>query len=310
MALNLANRVLEFLKDRAEQRFTAREIAKWIYEKYPEECKEKRERSTAQVIPLNTDAALIQQLVREIGSQRERIQVKYSQIKTTEGRPRQYYYSNLTDEAEVSSIYKDNMVSEPKVEYAESGLYPILSEFLWTDLGILSKRIDEKRSHNSFGPRGNRWLYPDVVGLEDLSKGWHKEIKDVVREISDQKTKCWSFEVKKIINRSNVRESYFQAVSNSSWANFGYLVAVEIQGAEKELRILSGVHGIGLIKLDLESPADSEIMIPARERINVDWNTANRLAEENSDFLEYIKLIRQFYQTGEHRTKDWDVPKD
>jgi hypothetical protein len=33
-------------------------------------------------------------------------------------------------------------------------------------------------------------------------------------------------------NRSNVRECFFQAVSNSSWANFGYLVAAEIEGQD------------------------------------------------------------------------------
>jgi hypothetical protein len=34
--------------------------------------------------------------------------------------------------------------------------------------------------------------------------------------------------LKKDLNFSNLRESYFQAVSNFSWANEGYLVAVEI----------------------------------------------------------------------------------
>jgi uncharacterized protein len=105
-----------------------------------------------------------------------------------------------------------------------------------------------------------------------------------------------------------VREVYFQAVSNSTWANIGYLVAAEIQGTEtlKELRMLSGLHGIGLIEIDVESPADSQIMIPARERMNIDWNAANRLAEENTHFMECIDLICQFYQTGKHRPKDWD----
>ena len=76
----------------------------------------------------------------------------------------------------------------------------------------------------------------------------------------------------------------------------------------KELRMLSGLHGIGLIELDVDVPTDSRIALPARERIDVDWNVANRLAEENSDFLKYIKLIRQFYQTGEHHASEWDIP--
>ena len=132
--------------------------------------------------------------------------------------------------------------------------------------------------------------------------------KKCVQLIADRKTKIWSFEVKKFINRANVREVYFQAVSNSTWANFGYLAAAEIQGSEtlKELRMLSGLHGIGLIEIDVDSPADSQIMIPARERTDIDWNAANRLAEENSHFMECIDLICQFYQTGKHRPKDWD----
>jgi hypothetical protein len=28
---------------------------------------------------------------------------------------------------------------------------------------------------------------------------------------------------------------------------------------------------------------------------------------ENRDFLEYLKLIKQFYQTGEARLADWDA---
>jgi len=114
--------------------------------------------------------------------------------------------------------------------------------------------------------------------------------------------------VKLLINRSNVREVFFQTVSNSSWANLGYLVAGEIQGANtlKELRMLSSLHGIGFIRLDTDNPSESQIMIPAEEKSKIDWDTANRLADENKDFLEYIKLIRQFYQTGEVKNSDWD----
>ncbi|MGI9374870.1 MAG: HrgA protein, partial [Tsuneonella suprasediminis] len=98
---------------------------------------------------------------------------------------------------------------------------------------------------------------------------------------------------------------------NSSWANFGYLVAAEIEGQDtlKELRMLFAAHGIGLIKLDADNPAESQVLIPARERDEIDWDMANRLATENRDFLEYVKLVKQFYQTGEARLADWDVPE-
>ena len=108
-----------------------------------------------------------------------------------------------------------------------------------------------------------------------------------------------------------MRECFFQTVSNSSWANFGYLVAAEVEGAEtlKELRMLFAAHGIGLIKLDIDTPADSQVLIPARERADIHWDTVNRLVTENRDFLEYVKLVKQFYQTGETKLADWDVPE-
>jgi hypothetical protein len=261
---------------------------------------------------LNTDADLVQQLVAEIGSRRSDLQRRESNLKTTEGRPRKYYYSTMSDNAEVSTA--ENIGAAPltdviEIKIDEHALYPLLSLYLWDEHGVYSKRIEEKRSSNKRGPNGNRWLYPDLVGMEDLGAEWHREVRDCVNQYADKRTKLWSFEVKLLINRSNVRECFFQAVSNSSWANFGYLVAAEIEGQEtmKELRMLFGAHGIGLIKLDVENPAESQVLIPARERDKIDWDMANRLGNENRDFLEYLKLIKQFYQTGEARLADWDA---
>ena len=114
----------------------------------------------------------------------------------------------------------------------------------------------------------SKWLYLDVVALEDLSRDSNREIKDFVQQYADKKTKLWLFEAKILLNRSNVREAFFQAVSNSSWANLGYLVASEISGVDtlKELRMLSSLHGIGMIHLNAENPAESQLMIPAKER--------------------------------------------
>lgn len=314
MALNLVNAVFEFLQQNPEQKFTAREIANWVLEMYPDECLQKQERSTATINRLDNEAALLQQIIAEIGSQRPRLQKRYPEVKTTEGRPRKYYFTGSTDSAEIDHAESQKASAASKIKGSfvkEHDLYPMLSEFLWSELELYSKRIDEKRSRNSRGAGGNKWLYPDLVGMGDLSSDWHSEIKDCVKQYADKKTKLWSFEVKILINRSNLREVFFQAVSNSSWANFGYLVASEIEGANtlKELRMLASLHGIGFMRLDVENPSESQIMIPAKERFEVDWDTANRLTEENKDFLEFIKLIRQFYQTGEIRQSDWDMRK-
>ena len=71
--------------------------------------------------------------------------------------------------------------------------------------------------------------------------------------------------------------------------------------------MLYAAHGIGLIQLDVENPADSQVLIPAREHDEVDWDMVNRLTTENADYLEYVRLIRQFHQTGEARRRDWGV---
>jgi uncharacterized protein len=104
-----------------------------------------------------------------------------------------------------------------------------------------------------------------------------------------------------------VRKSYFQAVSNSSRAHFGYLVAEKIEGdgTMKELTMLAAAHGIGVIQLDSAAPTESQVMIPARERPDVDWDMCNRLAEENMDFVAYIERIKHFHQTGKVSRMEW-----
>ena len=65
MSLKLAKTVVAFLEKRAEDKFTARQIAQWVFENFPAECQEKMAKSTS----IKTDADLVQQLVAEIGSQ-------------------------------------------------------------------------------------------------------------------------------------------------------------------------------------------------------------------------------------------------
>ena len=69
----------------------------------------------------------------------------------------------------------------------------------------------------------------------------------------------------------------------------------------------AGNKAVGGRSPDADNPAESQVLIPARERDEIDWDMANRLATENRDFLEYVKLVKQFYQTGEARSTDWDI---
>lgn len=307
--------VPEILIRQPERRMTAREVASLLMEEHPLAIEDKRNRSTASIKPLDTDDAMLQQIVAEIGAQRRAIQKKEPRIKTTEGRPRKFYFTIKEDSEEILSDAEipvdprgvPNISTEPRNQITEHDLYPLLSKYLDEEQGVYAKRVDEKRSKNARGRNGNQWLYPDLVGMEDLSKDWDREVIDCAKEYSDKKTKLWSFEVKLRLNGSNVREAYFQSVSNSSWSNIGYLVSAEIEGQNtlNELGMLAGIHGIGVLRLDVENLSESQILIPARERPNVDWSSINRLVVENSDFTDYIRLVRQFYQTGDLRMSDW-----
>lgn len=310
MKLNLRQTVIDFLKARSGQPHTARQIALWMFETQRKACEEKRRNSQQD---LSDDAALIQQLVAEIGVNRPGIQKKEPHIRTTEGRPRRYYYATDDSEAPSAATASENKTKPAKAGPSEHDLYPLLCRYLHAEFGLYPKRIDEKRSSNRNGPRGNIWLFPDIVAMEDLGAEWHKDIRDCVRHYGDPRCRLWSFEVKLKLTRANVREHWFQTVSNSSWANRGYLVAAEVEGADtmNELRLLAAAHGIGLIVLDVEDPTEgSEIRIPARERAEVDWDACNRLAEENADFREFIRAVRQFHQTDDVKRGDWDLPAD
>jgi hypothetical protein len=188
MVLNLGKTVVDCLKAHPQEKFTARKIAEWIFSTFPAECQKKKDSSQV----LSTDVDLIQQIVAEIGSQRPRLQKKYLALKTTEGRPRKYYYSEKSDSAEVALVENVELTQTKDANtsrFGEHQLYPLLSIYLWEEFRICSKRINEKQSSNRRGPNGNRWLYPDVVGMEDLGADWHQEIRDCVNQYSDKRTK-------------------------------------------------------------------------------------------------------------------------
>lgn len=306
-SLNLISRVIDFLRERQGEQFTAREIAKALMERFPDLFQIKKEKSAR----LQTDGALLQQVAAEIGARRSYIQKKCPQIDTSEGRPRKYFYTftNKTFERALKpSLSTLVETSESSRIYLEHELYPKLSSYLKSEYQTWSKRIDEKRASNLHGIGANRWLFPDIVAFEDFSSAWDREVKDCAQHCAERQCKLWSFEVKRKITRSNVREVFFQAVSNSTWSHLGYLVAAEIEGDDtiKELRILSARHGIGVIKLDFDNPSESQILIPAFVRSDLDWNHINRLSVENGDFRDFIRNVRHFHQTGDVRPKDWD----
>lgn len=315
MKLSQAQKALEFLKSNPNQKFTARFIADKLIATYPQDYIEKRNNIKFE----NNEGAFKQQVIRELYSIfPDLIQnnpcVKYQEKPS----PRQYWYEPPSNLSPITGIdfhnsliidAEDNNPSpiQEKI-FSEYDLYPVLIEYLSQELNLLTLRIDEKRSSNTRGQNGNQWLHPDIVAMQALDNKWNDLVKTCVKHSSGQNVRLWSFEVKKELNNSNIRSSFFQAVSNSSWANEGYLVATSISTneVEEELRMLSALHGIGVIILIPENPTESEILLPARRRPEVDWQSINRILNENSDFKNFIELVSIYYQTGRIRTQDWN----
>ena len=316
--IRLWETALQYLRENAGKKFAAREIAEEVFRRRPEECEKKKDESDR----LNTDKGLLQALVAELGAQRKAVENKYPQLKTTEERPRKYYWTDKPNELEVNEMGESkthsqgsfhHKSSQPKSmqfkSLTEQELYPLLRRYLRDEKRVYSMRIDERKSSNRLGRDSNNWLHPDIVGMEDLTSDWRREIEDLAKETADRKTKLWSLEVKRRLERSNVRQAFFQAVSNSSWANFGYLATVSIKDDDtrKELDMLTALHGIGLLEINIENPKQSRVLIPARERVDIDLATCNRLAIENKDFAKFIEEVNDFYKTGKTNSKAWDI---
>ena len=100
--------------------------------------------------------------------------------------------------------------------------------------------------------------------------------------------KIISYELKKEINTDyELKEAYFQAVSNSSWANYGYLVAFEISdNLMDEIERLNQSFGIGVIELNA-NPYQSKILYPSKLK-NLDFKTIDKLCNINKEFETFI----------------------
>lgn len=144
MALNLAKAVIGYLKERPEEKFTARQVAEWVFATYPDECQEKRANSRGDYI--KSDADLVQQLVAEISSQRPRMQTKHPELKTTEGRPRKYYYSERSDSAEVAAVESEGTSAATDILYYKED---VSRKFPIGEIDGLISGFEHNRDHYS-----------------------------------------------------------------------------------------------------------------------------------------------------------------
>ena len=191
--------------------------------------------------------------------------------------------------------------SKQKSRFHERDLHPLFVRFAKDYFDVYSKTIYHEKSKKGRGGE-DKWNYPDIVGVHfpfnDYSE---KETLDLTQNLNCRDFKIYSFELKISLDFSNLKESYFQAVSNSSFANEGYLVVFEELDSEvlNELRRLHQSFGIGLIKLEVEF-TESQVLLPSAQR-NLDFKTIDMLVNKNPDFKEFIDTINGDIQTNDKR---------
>lgn len=198
-------------------------------------------------------------------------------------------------------------------EYHERELHPLLAYFAYTNSSfnrgklIYTKTIfHEKSKHNSLA----EWIHPDMVGFYSPIDDWNSKLLEFNRTTHKTAIRLYSFELKKVIDRSNYREYFFQAVSNSSWANEGYLVTCAIQQDDdllSELERLSASFGIGIIILDLADIDSSAVLFPARSKDFLDWETMNKLCEQNRDFASFISDVDRDHTGGKIHPSEYEA---
>ncbi|KAA6501897.1 HTH domain-containing protein [Helicobacter pylori] len=186
-----------------------------------------------------------------------------------------------------------------EASFNERDLHPLLVKFLSEDpnFKLLCKTIYHERCQKD--KQGKfEWNYPDIVGVYFPYNEYKKETLEFLRHIGQNSYKLFSFELKKELSLSSLKESYFQAVSNSSWANEGYLVVKNIDDKVLgELRRLNQSFGIGVIKLESEI-SNSKILFSARER-EIDIPTLDMLVKQSpEDFKSFLEEINKQIEKG------------
>ena len=144
-----------------------------------------------------------------------------------------------------------------------------------------------------------------MVGVQfEYADYKHKNLLALMERFDRLPIKIFSFEIKKHLNFGNYKEYFFQAVSNSSWANEGYLVALYVpqDGEFREaLQKLSQSFGIGIILLDAANLSQSEILSPAKYKKQMDYAVMHELADKNSGFAEFLGIIAEYDHKNPHR---------
>lgn len=231
---------------------------------------------------------------------------KQSKFASTATRPKRFYLQSM--KVSVDTSLDEEIPSEARNSkqkpLLEKQLHPLVAYFALYEFQAYCKTINHSKSSKSSYAQ---WTHPDMVGcfFPDLSPA----ARDLSKALGAPKVRLYSFELKRELTFQNLRESFFQAVSNSSWANKGYLCASRISADldfRSELQRLSNSFGIGVIEIDLNDPDSTAVLYEGKEH-ELDWDAINKLCEINVDFEEFLRRVQTDLSSNEVRVEKYDL---
>lgn len=191
-------------------------------------------------------------------------------------------------------------VTEQAKGYDERSLHKIFCSFLRTR-GIYAKTIYHEKSSTK-SDSSQKWVHPDIVGVQ-FEEFKNDATLSLLKATEPKETvHIYSYELKRKIETDyHLKQYYFQALSNSSWANFGYLVAFEInEDLQEEMERLNNAFGIGIILMQVN---EVKTLCPAREK-TLDFNTIEKLNNLNPDFCMFISKLAKVMNASKEYMAD------
>lgn len=211
-----------------------------------------------------------------------------------------------------SYVKKQSDEAEKHHSFVERDLHPLVVSYLAGDshFGGHTKTIYHEKSSKK-SKNEEKWMHPDLVSVHYPFEDFNDQTVELSKNTGQSGIGLFSFELKINVDASNVREYFFQAVSNSSWANEGYLVALHFtEDALDQLSRLSASFGIGVICIDSEDVHQSKILIPAKESEFLDLGIVDDLSKINRDYEHFLRAINDSMKTHRVVESDYDAVLD
>ena len=231
--------------------------------------------------PASTISALLGDFIRLGDSRIKRIKGK--------GGTFSYYLTKHEKDIDIEKVViptTETKARKKEKTYQERDLHLLLSSYL-KNQHLYSKTIFHEKSTGN--DNHQKWIHPDMIGIKfkNLKNKSSQALMKVINKADS--FELISYEIKREIKSDyDLKKCYFQAVSNSSWSNYGYLVAFEISSNLKdEMERLNQSFGIGVIELKA-NPYESEILFPSKYK-ELDFKTVDKLCEVNKDFEKFIE---------------------